>query len=178
MRIPTVAMAAGSLALLAAAASPLLPVQAQTSGHHNSCERKFDAAQRQDMESFRDYDREAFVDVHHPDAVSVFAAGVVAVGRDEIMEALDGYFRDKVAEMELDRGDPRGARLQDRGHRLSDAHRAARPHSARTQHGHLLLRARSVARGLRSGDRHRASGDRRLSISGGPEPPGQGVLQT
>ena len=113
MRIPTVAMAAGSLALLAAAASPLLPVQAQTSGHHNNCERKFDAAQRQNMESFRDYDREAFVDVHHPDAVSVFAAGVVAVGRDEIMEALDGYFRDKVAEMELDRGDPRGARLQD-----------------------------------------------------------------
>ena len=56
-------------------------------GHHPSCEEKFDQAQRQDMESFRDYDAEAFREVHHPDATSVFAVGEVAIGRDAIMEA-------------------------------------------------------------------------------------------
>ena len=35
-----------------------------------------------------------------------------------------------------------------------------------------------MARGLRSGDRHRASGDRRLSISGGPEPRREGFPET
>jgi hypothetical protein len=29
--------------------------------------------------------------------VSVFAVGVVAIGRDEIMEALDGYFQQRIA---------------------------------------------------------------------------------
>ncbi|MEU4196950.1 DUF4440 domain-containing protein [Kribbella sp. NPDC026611] len=64
---------------------------------HGSCAERFDQAQRQDMESFRDYDAVAFRDVHHPDATSVFAVGVVAVGRDEIMEALAPYFEAKVA---------------------------------------------------------------------------------
>lgn len=64
---------------------------------HGWCERAFDQAQRQDMESFRDYDAEAFRAVHHPDAVSVFSVGEVAVGRDAIMEALAPYFEAKVA---------------------------------------------------------------------------------
>jgi uncharacterized protein (TIGR02246 family) len=64
---------------------------------HSWCEHKFDQAQRQDMESFRDYDAEAFRAVHHPDAVSVFAVGEVVVGRDAIMEALAPYFEAKVA---------------------------------------------------------------------------------
>lgn len=95
MRIPSVALAVGSLALVAAA-TPLALAHGESQAHHNSCARKFDDAQRQDMESFRDYDREAFVDVHHPDAVSVFAAGVVAVGLDEVMELLDSHFEAKV----------------------------------------------------------------------------------
>jgi uncharacterized protein (TIGR02246 family) len=49
------------------------------------------------MESFRDYDAEAFREVHHPDAVSVFAVGEVAIGRDAIMEALAPYFEAKIA---------------------------------------------------------------------------------
>lgn len=57
----------------------------------------FDLAQRQDMESFRDYDADAFRDIHHPDAVSVFATGDVAVGREAIMDALAPYFEAKVA---------------------------------------------------------------------------------
>ena len=32
------------------------------------CARQFEAAQRADMESFRDYDAETFRDGHHPDA--------------------------------------------------------------------------------------------------------------
>ena len=64
---------------------------------HRSCDQKFDQAQRQDMESFRDYDAEAFREVHHPDAVSVFAVGEVAIGRDAIMEALAPYFEARVA---------------------------------------------------------------------------------
>lgn len=66
-------------------------------GPHGSCAERFDQAQRQDMESFRDYDAEAFRDVHHPDATSVFAVGEVAIGRDAIMEALAPYFEAKVA---------------------------------------------------------------------------------
>ncbi len=74
MRIPGVALAAaGSLALLAAA-NPLSPVHGNSQARTN-CARKFDAAQRQDMESFRDYDAEAFREVHHPDAASVIAVG-------------------------------------------------------------------------------------------------------
>lgn len=64
---------------------------------HRSCRERFDQAQRQDMESFRDYDAEAFRQVHHPHAVSVFAVGQVAIGRDAIMEALAPYFEAKVA---------------------------------------------------------------------------------
>jgi uncharacterized protein (TIGR02246 family) len=69
---------------------------AATSRQH-FCEESFDRAQRQDMESFRDYDAEAFREVHHPDAVSVFAVGEVAIGRDAIMEALAPYFEAKIA---------------------------------------------------------------------------------
>ncbi len=77
-------------------AAPTVGVPGTSAGrgghHHPSCEEKFDQAQRQDMESFRDYDAEAFRDVHHPDATSVFAVGEVAIGRDAIMEALAPYF--------------------------------------------------------------------------------------
>ena len=93
------------LAALTAAvttAGPSTGVSAATGGersrhHHHYCEEKFDQAQRQDMESFRDYDAESFREVHHPDAVSVFAVGEVAIGRDAIMEALASYFEAKEA---------------------------------------------------------------------------------
>jgi uncharacterized protein (TIGR02246 family) len=91
------AVCAFALTVAATIAAPTVGFSATSSGkgghgHHKSCEEKFDEAQRQDMESFRDYDAEAFADVHHPDATSVFAVGEVAIGRDAIMEALAGYF--------------------------------------------------------------------------------------
>jgi hypothetical protein len=52
----------------------------------------FEDAQRLDMESFRDFDREAFRNCHHPDAVSVFAGGARRIGIDAIMAALELHF--------------------------------------------------------------------------------------
>jgi SnoaL-like domain len=93
------ALAVGFAAALTAALTTAVPtvegMSAATGGEgsrHRSCDERFDQAQRQDMESFRDYDAEAFRDVHHPDATSVFAVGEVAIGRDAIMEALAPYF--------------------------------------------------------------------------------------
>jgi hypothetical protein len=57
-----------------------------------SCARQFEEAQRIDMESFRDFDRAAFRDGHHPDAVTVFASGATCSGVDAIMEALEPHF--------------------------------------------------------------------------------------
>ena len=61
------------------------------------CAERFEAAQRVDMESFRDFDAETFRDSHHPDAVTAFAAGEVRHGVDAIMEALQQHFRDREA---------------------------------------------------------------------------------
>jgi hypothetical protein len=52
----------------------------------------FDAAQRLDMESFRDFDREAWRAVHDRDAVSILPTGAVLAGRDEIVDALGAHF--------------------------------------------------------------------------------------
>lgn len=86
-----------ALSLAGASVGTGLAASGPPGERHHSCAAKFDRAQRQDMESFRDYDAEAFRDVHHRDAVSVFAVGEVAVGRDAIMEALAPYFEAKVA---------------------------------------------------------------------------------
>jgi uncharacterized protein (TIGR02246 family) len=90
-----------ALAAALTTAAPTVGVSGTSAGkgghHQTHCEKKFDQAQRQDMESFRDYDAEAFRDVHHPDATSVFAVGLVAIGRDAIMEALAPYFEAQVA---------------------------------------------------------------------------------
>jgi len=61
------------------------------------CAAQFEEAQRIDMESFRDYDAEAFRDGHHADAVTVFASGHVFIGIDAIMAALAGHFEDREA---------------------------------------------------------------------------------
>jgi hypothetical protein len=61
------------------------------------CARQFEEAQRVDMESFRDYDRDTFRDGHHPDAVTIFARGDTFYGVDAIMAALDGHFQDREA---------------------------------------------------------------------------------
>ncbi|WP_394834414.1 nuclear transport factor 2 family protein [Pendulispora rubella] len=59
---------------------------------HRRCAEQFDAAQRQDMESFRDRDREGFRAVHHPDAIAVYAGGTVHQGIDQIMADAEATF--------------------------------------------------------------------------------------
>jgi len=61
------------------------------------CERSFDAAQRIDMESFRDYDAAAFRNIHTQDAVTIFASGAYRIGIDAIMAALAGHFQGREA---------------------------------------------------------------------------------
>jgi hypothetical protein len=61
------------------------------------CARQFELAQRTDMESFRDYDVEAFRAVHHRDAITVFASGAVRTGVDAIMAALAPHFANREA---------------------------------------------------------------------------------
>jgi len=79
--------------LSSASASP----QGDHSSKDRQCARQFEIAQRIDMESFRDYDAEAFRAVHHPDAVTVFASGAVRYGIDAIMTALASHFVDREA---------------------------------------------------------------------------------
>jgi hypothetical protein len=83
-------------------AATLLPSSITLGGHSVAdrgagCARKFQAAQRQDMESFRDFDAERFRAVHDPDAISIFPSGFTAVGIDDIMSALSGHFTNRNA---------------------------------------------------------------------------------
>jgi transcriptional regulator of nitric oxide reductase len=70
---------------------------ASSKGDHQArqCARQFETAQRIDMESFRDYDAEAFRAIHHPDAVTVFASGAVRYGIDAIMATHASHFADR-----------------------------------------------------------------------------------
>ena len=61
------------------------------------CARQFEAAQRMDMESFRDYDADTFRAIHTDDAITVFASGDTFVGIDAIMTALRGHFENREA---------------------------------------------------------------------------------
>jgi len=65
--------------------------------HGKTCAAKFEAAQRADMESFRDYDAATFRAGHARNAVSIFPQGQRFVGIDAIMAAQTGHFRDKEA---------------------------------------------------------------------------------
>ena len=107
------------------------------------------------MESFRDYDAEAFADVHHPDSTSVFAVGEVAIGRDAIMEALAGYFEAQTSTWswtEITRS-VQGCRTGVIVYRTLIERPGFSP--ARHQHRHLHLRARAVPGHLRPGHRGR-----------------------
>ena len=86
-------LAASAVALpgIAAASGDVL------GGGHRGCEARFDEAQRIDMESFRDFDAEAWRDGHHEDAVSVFASGHRFAGIDAIMQAQKSHFENREA---------------------------------------------------------------------------------
>ena len=84
--------------------SALVPSSAAVAGRGGSeartapgCAKKFDEAQRLDMESFRDFDAETWREGHDPDAVSIFPSGATFVGIDEIMGALEGHFTNRNA---------------------------------------------------------------------------------
>jgi hypothetical protein len=61
------------------------------------CAEQFEVAQRTDMESFRDYDRETFRAGHDPRAVTIFASGAVRYGIDSIMNTLEFHFANREA---------------------------------------------------------------------------------
>src|SRR5262245_21006876 len=61
------------------------------------CAEQFEVAQRTDMESFRDYDRETFREGHDPRAVTIFASGAVRYGIDSIMNTLEFHFANREA---------------------------------------------------------------------------------
>ena len=66
-------------------------------GWAEGCAEQFELAQRTDMESFRDYDRETFREGHDPRAVTIFASGAVRYGIDAIMAALESHFANREA---------------------------------------------------------------------------------
>ena len=70
---------------------------ASAEGWAQGCAEQFEAAQRTDMESFRDYDRETFREGHDPRAVTIFASGAVRYGIDAIMAALESHFANREA---------------------------------------------------------------------------------
>ena len=96
-----IAMAVGVLLVLSAvsAASASGPGDARgtVAGWSQGCAEQFELAQRTDMESFRDYDRETFREGHDPRAVTIFASGAVRFGIDSIMATLEFHFANREA---------------------------------------------------------------------------------
>jgi hypothetical protein len=70
---------------------------ASAQGWAQGCAEQFEVAQRTDMESFRDYDRETFRDGHDPRAVTIFASGAKRIGIDSIMATLESHFANREA---------------------------------------------------------------------------------
>ena len=83
--------------LSAASASDPNRANGTAQGWAQGCAEQFEVAQRTDMESFRDYDRETFRAGHDPRAVTVFASGAVRYGIDAIMAALESHFANREA---------------------------------------------------------------------------------
>ncbi|MEV5960701.1 hypothetical protein AB0L70_03000 [Kribbella sp. NPDC051952] len=87
---------AGAVAVGATVVAPLAP-SAVTSHNDRRCAAQFDAAQRQDMESFRDFKADRWRAVHDNDAISVDPSGEVAYGIDQIMAGAKTHFDRKWA---------------------------------------------------------------------------------
>ncbi|HZC69456.1 MAG TPA: DUF4440 domain-containing protein [Jatrophihabitans sp.] len=96
------ALLAAAVGAAATVVGLTIPATAATGGDstdaaYRHCAAQFDAAQRADMESFRDFDAATFRAGHDPDAVSIFAQGQRFVGIDAIMAALKNHFTNKNA---------------------------------------------------------------------------------
>lgn len=84
---------AGAVMVPTVANAEAKPAKASDGGPIASwCARRFDQAQRVDMESFAAYDLPTWRAIHVPEATTVFASGRVAVGLDEIVRLLQGHF--------------------------------------------------------------------------------------
>jgi hypothetical protein len=96
-----IALAVGVLLMLTgvsvAAASESGNGRGTAAGWAQGCAEQFEVAQRTDMESFRDYDRETFRAGHDPRAVTIFASGAVRYGIDSIMNTLEFHFANREA---------------------------------------------------------------------------------
>lgn len=87
MRLPQLVVAG---ALVAAA----LPALAEDAA---GCARQFEVAQRVDMESFRDFDKEIWLAGHDERAVTVFASGAKRIGIDAIAQTMASHFANREA---------------------------------------------------------------------------------
>lgn len=100
-----IGLALAAMAVTVPAAAVASP--AQLDGHHqdedvggttaDGCLRQLEEALRQDMESFRDFDAEAFRAGHDERAITVFPSGYIANGIDAIMAALGPHFANRNA---------------------------------------------------------------------------------
>jgi hypothetical protein len=81
----------------AASASDVTRANGPAEAWAQGCAEQFEVAQRTDMESFRDYDRETFRAGHDPRAVTIFASGAVRYGIDAIMATLEFHFANREA---------------------------------------------------------------------------------
>ena len=97
----TLVVVVGVLLALTAASAASAFAQSRVNGNAvtwaQGCAEQFEVAQRTDMESFRDYDRETFRDGHDPRAVTIFASGAKRIGIDAIMAALESHFANREA---------------------------------------------------------------------------------
>lgn len=94
--LPGAATAAPAKPAPASASAAAVAAVAGGSAAHR-CAKKFDEAQRADMESFRDFDAKTWRAGHDRNAVSIFPSGARFVGIDAIMAAVKSHFANKEA---------------------------------------------------------------------------------
>jgi hypothetical protein len=91
------AAAATAAAVGAAVPAAATPTQRGSSPLVSWCARKFDEAQRTDMESYRDFDKATWVAGHDDDAITIYSTGAMVQGRDAIAASQNGHFTNRNA---------------------------------------------------------------------------------
>ena len=91
------AAAATAAAVGAAVPAAAIPTQRGSSPLVSWCARKFDEAQRTDMESYRDFDKATWVAGHDDDAITIYSSGAMVQGRDAIAASQNGHFTNRNA---------------------------------------------------------------------------------
>ncbi len=85
------------LPLVFAAGAGLVALPVSAAQDAVGCARQFEVAQRLDMESFRDFDKETWLAAHDDRAVTIFASGARRVGIDAIEQAMESHFANREA---------------------------------------------------------------------------------